>query len=61
MCTVLQHYHYPQEEFKAGDGSAIEITGCPSREPRFNFQHPHSRLQLSVPPVPGVLNPHLAS
>ena len=35
------------------DGSMVKSTGCSSREPRFNSQHPHSHSQPTVPPVPG--------
>ena len=35
------------------DGSALKSTGCSSRRPGFNTQHPHSSSQLSVTPAPG--------
>lgn len=38
-------------------GSTIKSTGCSSREPRFNSQHPHRRPQLSITPLPGDLTP----
>ena len=34
------------------DGSAAKSTGCSSRGPGFNSQHPHGSLQLSGTPVP---------
>jgi hypothetical protein len=33
----------------------VESTGCSSREPEFNSQQPHDRLQLSVTSVRGYL------
>jgi hypothetical protein len=35
-----------------GDGSAVKTTGCSSRGPRFNCQHPSDSSQLSVTQVP---------
>jgi hypothetical protein len=32
------------------DGSAVKSTGCPSREFKFNSQHPHGSSKLSAPP-----------
>ena len=37
------------------DGLAVKSTGCSSRWPRFNSQHPHDSSQLSVTPVAGDL------
>ena len=37
------------------DGSEVESTGCSSRGPEFNSQHPHGSSQLSVTPGPGDL------
>jgi hypothetical protein len=31
----------------------VKSTGCHSRRHRFDSQHPHGRLQLSVTPVAG--------
>lgn len=39
------------------DGSVIKSSGSSSRGPRFNFQHPHGSLQLSVIPGGGDLAP----
>jgi hypothetical protein len=39
------------------DGSAVKNTGCSSRRPGFNSQHPHGTSQLSVTPVPEDLAP----
>ena len=38
-------------------GSVVMSTGCSSKGPRFNSQHPHGSSQLSVTPVPGDLTP----
>ena len=35
----------------------LRSTGCSSRGPRFNSQHPHGSSQVSVTPVPGDLIP----
>ena len=34
-----------------GNGYVVKSTHCPCRLPRFNSQHPHSSLQLSVNPA----------
>jgi hypothetical protein len=34
------------------DGSVVKNTVCSSKGPRFNSQHPHGSLKLSVTPVP---------
>ena len=39
------------------DGSQVTSTGCSSRGPRFNSQHPHGSSQPCMIPVPGVLIP----
>lgn len=39
------------------DGSVIKSPGCSSRGSRFNVQHPHGSLQLSVIPGRGDLAP----
>jgi hypothetical protein len=38
-------------------GSEVKSPGCSSKGPRFNSQHPHGSLQISVTPVPGDLTP----
>ena len=40
-------------------GSVVKSTGCFSRVPRFNSQHPHGSSQLSLTPVPGDPTPSL--
>lgn len=42
-------------------GPAIKSTGCSSRVPRFDSQHPHGGSELPVTPVPGELTPSLGS
>jgi hypothetical protein len=39
------------------DGSVFKSTGCSSRGPRFNSQHPYNGSQISVTPVPGNITP----
>jgi hypothetical protein len=39
------------------NGLVVKSTGCPSRGPGFNSQHPHGGSQVSVSPVPGDLTP----
>jgi hypothetical protein len=39
------------------DGSAVKNTGCSSKGPGFNSQHPRGSSHLPVTPVPGDLMP----
>lgn len=39
------------------DGSTVKSTGYFFRGPRFNYQHPHATLQLSVTPVQRIWPP----
>jgi hypothetical protein len=43
--------------FGLRDGSEVENTGCSSRRPGFNSQHPHGSSQPSVTPLSGDLKP----
>jgi hypothetical protein len=38
-------------------GSEVKSTGCFSRGPGFNSQHPHGSSKLSITSVPGDLTP----
>jgi hypothetical protein len=39
------------------DDSMAKSSGCSSRGPRFNSQHPHGSSKLSATPIPGNLTP----
>ena len=50
--NVLNFNHIWKDSWGWRDGSAAKSTGCSSRRPGFNSQHPHGSSQLSVTQVP---------
>jgi hypothetical protein len=59
MYTTIPGLHFKllKEGMVEGAGSEVKNTGCSSRGPSFNCQHPHGSSELSVIPVPGEFAP----
>jgi hypothetical protein len=56
--TGNQNKGYMKSHMKGQrDGSAVKSTGCSSRGPQFDSQHPYGSSQLPATPVPGDLMP----
>ena len=51
LCEGVESYKIGTQGWR--DGSVVKSTGCSSRGPQFNSQHPHGSSQLSVTPASG--------